>query len=101
MRKALLLIGLAGAAFGQTPSAVAKVTFYREKVHSNLTRSFRDGFVKGHEDDVISSRAYWKLFVDGKEFTTVKTNHFITIELPPGKHEFRASRSERIQLDLH
>jgi hypothetical protein len=43
---------------------------------------------------------WFQLFLDGKHFAKLHTNRFVTIELPPGRHEIRTKRSARMQLDL-
>ena len=100
-KSCLAVIALTTVVIAAETPPVARVTFYREKDKGN-TFLKNESRMLGRNRDFVGSYGYaWDLLVDGKLFAKLKLGRFVTLELPPGPHEIRTTRSESIPLDLH
>jgi len=77
---------------GQEP---AHITFFREKSDGNR---FLVGYkqMANKERDWVPPQYWGQIYLDGRHVAKLHTERFVTFEVPPGRHEIRVNRTERI-----
>jgi hypothetical protein len=90
-----LLSLLSPLAFAQEP---AHITIFREKASGSR---FTGGLQMGAGFGTYAPPNFiFKMFIDGTDAAHLQPGHFVTFDVPAGRHEVRTNRSQRLILDL-
>jgi hypothetical protein len=91
-----LLSALAVSCFAEGP---AHITVFREKSPGNsILKQYAQAF--GVDHTWVNPHFIFRMFIDGAEVTRFQPGHFVTFDVPAGRHEVRTNHSDRLIVDL-